>query len=528
MQEQLELIRSYLRMAWIYRWLAFVVAAAICISGWIAVMAMPDQFDSKAKVFIDTRSLLRPLLRGIAVDSTMLSDAALLMKRTLLTRPNIEEVARRTDLDLRTKNQVEFDDLVNTLQRRITVSSQRGDDNIYDISYYDRDAAIAKRVVDELLNIFMETALGDTRKDTTTTQKFLDDQIAEYEQRLVVAEERLKEFKQRNVGVMPGSQGGYFERYKAAQAQLEEAKLQLNEAINRGNELANQVKGGGEADPMFADPFLTSPAVAAIDARVQSMQARLDELLVTYTDRHPDVINIRTTLADLEKRRAEEVARAAEQRAAVGPMGGGENAYQAQMQLALVESEAQIASLRTRVVEYERRVAELAKLVDTVPEVEAELARLNRDYEIQKSQYDQLVSRREQMRLGTEASQAADNVQIRIIEPARQSLTPTGPNRVLYVSIVFAASLAVGVALAFLLSQINPRVLTSVDLKALVGAPIVGQVSLLVGKQYRQQRLMELAAFSAGMLGLTAAYAVLIALHLANINVHAYVLKVIG
>ncbi|MCC6201467.1 MAG: hypothetical protein IT494_00505, partial [Gammaproteobacteria bacterium] len=304
-------------------------------------------------------------------------------------------------------------------------------------------------------------------------------------------------------------------------------KLLLSEAVNRGSELANQLKGGSEVDPTFADPFLTSPALAAIDARMQSMQSRLDELLVTYTDRHPDVINIRKSLEDLQSRREVEVAAAAEQRAAMGPMDSG-NAYQAQMQLALVESEAQIASLRTRVGEYEKRVAELGKLVDTVPEVEAELARLNRDYDIQKSQYDQLVARREQARLGQQVSQAADDVQIRIIEPARQPLVPTKPNRILLVSVVFAASLGVGAVLAFLLSQINPRIFSGNELKSLVNVPIVGQVSLLSGPQYRHQRVMELAAFSVGILGLTAAYGVLIAMQMANVNLHSYVSNIFG
>lgn len=532
MQEQIEIFRSYVRMAWIYRWMALVIAGILCAGGWAYILAMPDQYDSSAKIFIDTRSMLRPLLRGIAVDSSMLSDTAALMRRTLLTRPNLEEVARRTDLDLGTKNQREFDDLVDSLSSRIKVagasSRDRSNDNIYDIMFNDKDPAVAKRVVDELLNIFLETALGDTRKDSTVTQKFLDEQIAEYEQRLVVAEERLKEFKQRNVGVMPGSQGGYFERYKSSQAQLEEAKLLLSEAINRRNELAKQIESGSDAALEFSDPFATSPAIAGIDARIQSMQSRLDELLVNYTDRHPDVINIRTTMQDLQRRREEEVARAAEQRATMTGPVVGENAYQAQMHLALGESDAQVASLKTRVAEYERRVAELAKLVDTVPEVEAELSRLNRDYEIQKNQYDQLVSRREQARLGQQAGQTADDVQIRVIEPARQPLTPTGPNRVLFVSIAFGASLGIGAALAFLLSQINPRVFTGVELKSLVGVPILGQVSLLAGQQYRQQRMMELAAFSVGLLGLTTAYAVLIALHMANVNVHSYVIRILG
>src|SRR4051812_26300264 len=112
MNAQIQIFRSYLRMIWLYRWVMLLVAGIICIAGWFVVLAMPNQYQVNAKLFIDTRSMLRPLLKGLVINDSLLQDTVALMRRTLLTRPNLEELARRTDLDLMAKTPAEFDRLI--------------------------------------------------------------------------------------------------------------------------------------------------------------------------------------------------------------------------------------------------------------------------------------------------------------------------------------------------------------------------------------------------------------------------------
>jgi uncharacterized protein involved in exopolysaccharide biosynthesis len=166
MYEQVEIVRSYLRMAWLYRWYALVVAATACMVGWFVVYTIPPTYEVTTRIYIDTNSLMNALLRGLALEGSMLNDADALLRRTLLTRPNIEELARRTDLDLTTKTPRDFDRLVDDLAARISVSTaSRQDPNNFLIAFSDKDPKLAKRVVDELLNTFLETALGTNRQD---------------------------------------------------------------------------------------------------------------------------------------------------------------------------------------------------------------------------------------------------------------------------------------------------------------------------------------------------------------------------
>ena len=314
MYELLQTLKSYARMAWLYRWAGLALAISAAVAGWFYVYSMPDQYRVSAKLYLDSSSMLRPLLKGLAVNTNVLQDSALMLERTLLTRPNLEAIARKADLDLEAKTPEQFDNIVARLGNKVKITKTKRE-HIYDIVYNDAIPTRAKTIVDEILNTFLESSLGSARKDTAATQRFLDEQIAEYETRLIAAEERLKEFKQRNIGVMPGSQGGYFNRLQEAHNDLKAARLELEEAQNRLGQLkanASGPKKGGDVGfggDMFAIDFgtggsssssLSSPLLSEIDARITDYEARIDDLLLVYTDKYPDIVVLRKRIEEMQ------------------------------------------------------------------------------------------------------------------------------------------------------------------------------------------------------------------------------------
>jgi hypothetical protein len=173
-------------------------------------------------------------------------------------------------------------------------------------------------------------------------------------------------------------------------------------------------------------------------------------------------------------------------------------------------------------------VADLEKKVGTVPEVEAEFARLNRDYEVNKKQYDELLQRREQAALSQDAEQSQEDVKVKIIDPPRLPLLPIGPNRLLLASVVLVLGLGFGGGLTVLLSQLSPRLIDVPDLREVTGLPVLGAVSLSASPGHRRQRRYELLAFSAGLAGLLLVYAAQVTLFLLDINVHGRLQHVLG
>ena len=350
MQELYELIVTYANGIWRHRWLMILLAWGISIIGWGIVYQLPDQYEARARVNVDTQSMLQPLLRGLTV-ATNTQQRIQLVTRTLLSRPNLEKLARMTDLDLLAQTPVEMDVLLDDLADDIKLTGGR-DQDLYTISYLHHDRQMAKLMVQSLLTIFVESTLGGNRADTDSAQVFVDRQIKEYETKLEAAEMRLSEFKRTHVGMMPGSAEDYYSQLKLAQSSMEQAKLSLREAQNQRKLLLEQMEEDEDSYLMYSG--LMPDSGSALDIRIQGLEERMDELLLNYTEKHPDVVSIRNLMAVLEQRREEERALMDEM-----DMGPADNPLYQQMKLQKSQADALVSSMRTRVDEYQKRVTKL-------------------------------------------------------------------------------------------------------------------------------------------------------------------------
>ncbi len=511
MYDILDQLKTYARGVWRFRWYIHLIAWPICLGGWVFVTKMPDVYDASARVYVDTKSALRPMLQGLAFQTDVTADVQA-MTRTLLSSPNLEKVIRATDMDLNVANSENLDAEVSRLKQVIRFGTGRGD-NIYTISYQDTDPVLAQRIVESLLTIFVESSLGNKRSDTSKASQFIDQQIAEYERRLVEAEDKLTEFKRKNVGVLPGQGADHFSAMVGMKNQLVEAELRLQEVTNRRDELKRQLTG---EEPTFG----LVPSVAransagishSLDARIEALEQMIDELLLKYTERHPDVVAAKETLERLSNKRKTEIDQIKQKmpKTAITSTLDVNPVYQ-QLKISLGQAEAEVVSLKTRADSYRQRLKQLESRVNIVPKIEAEMKRLNRDYSINKRNYDALLVRRESAKLAQKADQSSDNVKFKIIDPPRSTPDAVGPNRMLFNSIILIAGFVAGIAFAFLLSQIKPIFDTTKSLRKISGYPVYGAISLIRTERQLQMRKYELMSFSFAALVLVVIYAMII------------------
>lgn len=510
MQDVIEQILSYLRGIWRQRWYALLVTWSVCIAGWAFVMHMPDQYQATTRVQVDTYSVLQPLLNDMTVPVAA-PERVRQLQQTILARPNLEKVIRSADLDLKVSNDAEFEALIKNLEKNIQFR-RAGNNDLYSISYQADDPTMAKRVVQSLLNLFIEQALGDTRQDTDSAQRFLDRQIEEYAQRLSESENRLKEFKRKNLGLMPEQGKDYYQRLQEARQAAEEAELELRQSENLANELRRQLQG---EDPTFG--MVQAPKVSAnlpeLDSRISRLQQQLDELLTRFTDKHPDVVNTRNRIAELQEQKAEAL-KAGGGFTASGPLDT--NPVYQQLKISLSEAEARSASLRTRVTELRARAQDLDKKVYILPQIEVELAQLDRDYNVTKENYDKLIQKREQARISQDRDQNTNDVKFQVIDPPRVPPQPSGPNRTLLLSGVLAGAIGAGFAVALLISQIlstfdNPKLLMQS-----MQIPVLGTVSMVLSPRAESIRRMKNWVFLGLALALLPVYAGLLYLQTAG------------
>jgi len=497
MRELYEQLLVYIRGIWHYRWFMMLVAWLVSIVGWGVVYQLPDQYKAEARVNVDTQSMLEPMLRGLTIGSNA-SQRVRLVTRTLLKRPNLEKLARMTDLDLVAQTPSEMEVLLDDLGKDIRISSTREQD-LYTLSYFNSDPQLAKRVVQSLLTIFVESTLGEKREETDSAQQFVEQQIKEYEAKLEAAEMRLSEFKRTHMGMMPGSEQDYYGQLQEAQSGLQLAQLSLREAVNQRNRFKQQMEDDEDSYLMFSE--LTPGAGSVIDMRIQELNGRMDDLLIMYTEKHPDVVEIKNQLAILEQKREEE--RALMDEMDVGP---ADNPFYQQMKMQLAQADATVSSMRSRVGEYQRRVDRLQEMVDTIPKIEAELKQLDRDYSVQQKNYQALLARREAANISEQAEMTGDQFKFRVVDPPRVPLQPSAPNRPLLMTGVLLASIIAGASLALLLFLLRPTFDSARTVMEIVGRPVLGGVSMIHNREWRKKHRQALVAFSLAGIGLLALY----------------------
>lgn len=496
MNDLIEQLLGYLRGMWQRRWVGVAVAWAVGLAGAAAVLQTPDKFEASTRLSLDAQSILKPLMSGLAVQPDMSQQVAML-SRTLISRPNVEKLVRNSGLDAQTNTPQERDSLVDGLMKSIRLSSL-GRDNLFTISYRHSDPAQAEKVVASMVAMFLESSAGDKREDADAARRFIEEQIKIYEQRLDEAENRLKEFRLKNMGIASADGKDYFTRMTQASEELAKARLELRAAEQSRDALKRELAG---EEPVFLpDMSSTQPvAVPEIDGRLDALRKRLDELLRQYTDQHPDVLGTKRVIEQLEAQRRNEI----EARRRAAQRQGGTmvaNPFIEQLKVSLAGAEANIAALRTRVAEHAAQYERLRASAQRVPQVEAELAQLNRDYEVQKRNYESLVSRRESAALSSQMGAAGGSGAIRVVDPPRVAREPVAPNRQLLLPLVLLASLLAGVGASLVASQISPTVANTRTLRELTGRAVLGVVSLLPSeKRARNQRQGNLAF--AGSLG---------------------------
>src|SRR5438045_4391567 len=225
MNELYRELLDHLRGMWHRRWIGLGVAWLAVVIGVAVVYRIPERYEATARVYVDTESILKPLLAGLALQPNLDQQVAL-MSRTLISRPNVEKLVRMADLDLKARTAADRDELIDGVIKTISLTGNITS-NLYVISYRDADPERARRVVQSLLGIFVESSLGDKKQDTQTAVKFVDDQIKRYEEALKAAESRVKEFKLKYIDVGDRERTDFYARMKQVLNEHEKSIFEL-------------------------------------------------------------------------------------------------------------------------------------------------------------------------------------------------------------------------------------------------------------------------------------------------------------
>lgn len=512
MQEQITELFYYARGAFKYKWMALIVAWMVCFGGWMFVYSMPDKYSSEAKVHVETRTMLQPLLRGMTIQ-TDTSALLRIMQKLMFTQNNLEQIIKLSNLD---KNTGEADrlELIEKLKEDIKIEGGR--DDIFTIQYEATSGRMAKNVVQAVLTVFSDQTHQSTLYGTDTAKKFIDKQIQEYETRLRNAEKAKENFKRANLGLLPGEGGGQIAEAQKVKGLLEDAKLHLIEAKSRQQSIKEQLNYIQDSDEDWAVTNVGAD-LSEEASRILALNEKKKELLVTYTENHPEIVSIKKVIKQLEKRKQGSEKSDATEDYFNKPQIMA-NTYVQSIKVALNEADAEVAASQARFDELKARVDKIEEELQDRLAVETELQNLNRDYEAIKSNYNLLIESREQAAMSEKVDDQAEALKFKIADAPNIPLKPSSPDRGILYSAILVAGPILGLVLSILIYLIKPTVISTSQLRQLTGRPVLGGVSLKINSIQVAKNKNEIYRFYSGALGLVLTYSGLMAVEILGLN----------
>jgi len=496
-----ELLLPHLAAIKRFRWHALCVAWLICLVGWLTLATMPDRYISKARIYIDTESILGPLMKGLAV-SPDFDHQVEMMRRTLLSVPNIEKLIRMTDLDHTVHSDLQQVELIEMLSRSIHLRTEGA--SLFEVSYEHEDPRLAQRVVDSILQIFVEQNLGHSQRDVEDARDFIDKQIVDYEKKLREAELEVALFQKEHADKLGGADRN-LRTLEQREVELRRLNTEIESAIWRRDQLKGQIASTPKTIATSSTLSSTGGTANAAKLRLLSLNEEVEAKLLVYTEKHPEVEALRALIRQAEERLANQQV-------------DGDDTFSARLtnplhaqlieEMKLVEISVQDMERRLKLAQNE--IGSLSQTVASAPEIEADLTRLTRDYSVILGQYEQLIQRRESADLAKDLDSDISRIEYRIIDPPTVPLKPAGPARPFFMATILLIGFGCGLLFAIARQMLSGSFLTVDQLKSAFDLPILGGIAEAKLPENQRMVMTGWAGVASGCLALVGVFGVLL------------------
>ncbi len=486
MNQLLEEVRAALWSVWNRRWLALAIAWGVCLAGWLVVALIPNTYESESRIFVQLDDVLAEQI-GIGGASRQRSIDR--VRQTLVSSVNLEKVVRSTQLGDGITNAGDMERAVAKLAEEIKVVAEG--ENLFEITATSgrsnlsdaENAALAQTVVQRMIDIFREENLGGGRGEMTSSIDFINQQLAARQRELEEAEQQRLEFEALHPEMIGGT-AGLQQELAASRSELRSIDADLAAAESALAAIDGQMSGTPRT-------IITAegggPRVALAQAEATLAQYRAQGL----TDQHPDVVTMTRQIANLRERAA-----------ADGGQSGSQNPAYTSLVSIRSQRLANVQALESRAAAIRSEISAIMSNQAQEPGVSAEAQRISRDYEVLRTQYEELLQDREELRLRGQVESERSAVQFDVVDPPSTPRSPAAPNRPLLLIGVLLLGLGAGAGSAFALSKVGSTFATASQLERTFDLPVIGTISHTVteaGKALRARQTKYFAAASAAL-----------------------------
>jgi uncharacterized protein involved in exopolysaccharide biosynthesis len=416
----LSLLYDEMVRIWCYRWTAIITSAVLFLVGAAYVMRLPNVYDAWAQIYISKQSPLTQAASNVSLVGNEYGNSYVVQK-TLLNDQNLRKVAEQLNPALNRLSPGQQEGQIGALRSRIQIDPDAGD-GFVEFHYKAGEPQRAYRVVQLLVNLFMESNDDRAQRDLSQADLFLDTQIAVYQRKLAESQQKLTEFRQRYGQAAPAVDSA---EEAEAVGDVASARATLNVALARDG------------------------AAAPEQDQIAQLEAKIAALRLQYTDQYPDVVAAKQQLALLKQ--------------AVPQTKVGESPVVVTARSELANAQARLRKARFR--------------PELPPQIAGQEADLKRTDDVLRASYQELLSRREAAKMSIAVYGANNKAKYQITNQPVVPAFPSGPNRPLLLMAAVLAAIAGGIGAAYLRGAITGVFVAPRELEDAFQLPVIGTIS---------------------------------------------------
>jgi len=441
-------------------------------------------YMSTTTIALEKSEILNPLVRYDTAVSLTDWNRLGLFQKVIYSRPVMEEVIRRLELDTDILTEADLEKRIDEIRNNIHLLNLSGDS--FQIGCSASDPVAARDLVKTVSSLFIEKSLEGSRREASVAVDFIRQQVAHYREQLKLQQDDLERFKTDNLELLSQS-GSLGSRAEDHRTKRMEAELELEQALLTEKLLEDQLVG--ESPMVIAQALFVQNT--PYKRRYQELKMELGHLLATREESHDDVVRVRRELKFIENMIAAEKnnREADETREVRSPV------YQ-EILARLNDKKIDVKVLIKKVEAHGRLESELREKLRRLPTVERHFEQLQRDIATTTEVYNQLMLKLEHARVSHEVEIAAQANRFRIIDPPLVPLLRYKPIRKVFVVGGVAGGLVIVMTLVFTAEFLDSRILRTGELTGGFGLPIVGEMPKVHRKTSSgAQRLAKLSRF---------------------------------
>lgn len=498
--------RNYVGLIRRHTWHFLVPFVCAWLLVWAASWFMPSVYRSGTLVLVEQPTVpAQFVIPNVAGD---LQDRLQSITQQILSRTRLLHIIDQFHLYEKYRVRSSPDDLVERMRKDIEIELVRSEDGreltAFNIYYSADSPQTAQAVTAELTNLFIKQNLEVRQQQSATTTKFLETQLASARDNLAGQEAKVRDFKDKYLGQLPGQLQTNLQILTGLQSQLQNEEDSLSRAKQQNTYLQSLLTQyrSLQSSPKGGESALVG--LPAINKELDRLKAQLADLSSHYTERHPDVRKLKEQIAKTERLKAQITAELNKPRTADSASAGSsdeqpkdyadlsESSPMFQVQSQLSANNIEIASHQRTIEQLQSKISDYQGRLGQEPVREQQLADLTRGYEQSKADYDSLLKKKNESELATNLELQQQGEHFRVMDPPNLPVKPYSPNRLKLFAIGLAAGLALGAGLSFVFEMMDDRIYSEKEIKKLMPASIMAEIPVLATVEEQEHDWREL------------------------------------